>query len=210
MVKIHWIAHACFRIETTEGMVIYTDPYQIGKGEPAADLILVSHDHYDHADKKSIKNIWKDDTKLVCPKSCAAGLSKFNAKGLDPGDSIEIDGINITAVPAYNPNKAFHPKNNKWVGYIIETSGKRIYHAGDTDIIPEMENLGTLDVALLPVGDTYTMGFADAAECSKIIQPSIVVPMHDWDKDLNQFKAMVEQVASNVQVEILKGKDLDI
>lgn len=210
MVQIHWISHACFRIETNDGLIIYTDPYKIEGNNPPADLILVSHDHYDHADKSAIKNVLKGETRVICPKSCAAGLSKFNAAGLDPGESMEINGLRITAVPAYNPNKAFHPKGNKWVGFIIETGGKRIYHAGDTDVIPEMTTLGEIDVALLPVGDTYTMGFKEGVEACQKIKPKICVPMHDWDKDLTKFATMVKDGAPSVQVEILKAKDLQI
>ncbi|NVM55685.1 MAG: MBL fold metallo-hydrolase [Candidatus Helarchaeota archaeon] len=207
--KIKWITHACFQITTDDNKIIYTDPYQIKSGDPA-DIILVSHDHYDHADKKSIKTIFTDKTKVICPTSSAAKLGKFNASALDPNESTEVSGIKITTVPAYNPNKQFHPKGNNWVGFIIETGGKRIYHAGDTDVIPEMKELGEIDVALLPVGDNYTMGFSDAVEACKIIKPAVCIPMHDWNKDLNEFSRMVNEAVSSVKVEILKGKDLDI
>ena len=209
MTKIKWITHACFQIVTDDNKVIYTDPYQIKSGEPA-DIILVSHDHYDHADKGAIDTVLKDDTKVVCPNSSASKLKKYNPVGLNPNDTIDIEGVKIKAVPAYNPNKAFHPKGNNWLGFIIETGGKRIYHAGDTDVIPEMKELGDLDVALIPVGDTYTMGFADAVECCDLIKAPIIVPMHDWDKDLTQFSAMVNAKLPSVKVEILKGKDLEI
>ncbi len=210
MTRIKWLTHACFRITTNTGYVIYTDPYKIESGETPADIILASHDHFDHADGKSIKNIIQEDTVVICPKSSSSKLAKFNAKGIDPNDSLDIEGIRITAVPAYNPNKAFHPKGNKWIGFIIEVDGKRIYHAGDTDVIPEMKNVSDIDVALIPVGDTYTMGFKEAVECLNIIKPKIAVPMHDWDKDLNEFSKMVSSTDSGVKVEILKGKDLEI
>jgi L-ascorbate metabolism protein UlaG (beta-lactamase superfamily) len=210
MTTIKWIAHSCFQITTNDKKVIYTDPYQIKKGEPQGDIILVSHSHYDHLDKDSIKNILKNGTKVVCPKTCINELPSYNPIGLDPNESTEFSGIKITAVPAYNPNKKFHPKGNKWNGYVLEISGKRIYHAGDTDVIPEMKSLGNIDVALLPVGDNFTMGFSDAVEALKIIKPKTVVPMHDWNKDLNQFKDMVNKAISTVKVEILKGKNLEI
>ncbi|MHA1278212.1 MAG: MBL fold metallo-hydrolase [Candidatus Helarchaeota archaeon] len=209
MVKITWIAHSCFRINTAD-KVIYTDPYQIKGGDPA-DIILVSHDHYDHADKGSIKEIYVENkTKLICPKTSVGKLKKFDPIGLDPNESIDVEDIKILAVPAYNPNKAFHPKGNKWVGFVIETEGKRIYHAGDTDVIPEMKELGELDVALIPVGDTYTMGFSEAVEACGIIKPKICVPMHDWDKDLTEFSKMVSKDVPFVEVQILKEKDLEI
>ena len=180
------------------------------KDDEPADIILVSHDHYDHADKKSIKKILTNNTTVICPNSCAGNLKKFNAIGLGPGDSKDIDGIKIEAVRAYNPNKNFHPKKNDWLGYIFEVDGKRIYHAGDTDVIPEMNDVTNIDVALLPVGDTYTMGFADAAEACNIINPKICVPMHDWDKDLSEFQELAKEKAPEVKIEILKSKDLEI
>ncbi|NHI95000.1 MAG: MBL fold metallo-hydrolase [Candidatus Lokiarchaeota archaeon] len=209
MTKITWITHACFKIKSDSGKIIYIDPYKMGDDEPA-DIILASHDHYDHADKKSIKNVITNKSVLICPKTCTSGLSKFNAMGMGPGDSKEINGIKIQSIRSYTPNKNFHPKKNDWLGYIIEVDGKRIYHAGDTDIIPEMNEISNIDVALLPVGDTYTMGFEDAAEACAIINPKICVPMHDWDKDLNEFERLVKEKAPNVKVEILKGKDLEI
>jgi len=208
-VNIKWIAHSCFQIKTDDGMVIYTDPFKLEAGDPA-DLILISHDHYDHADMNSIKSVFSGKTKVICPKTSAGKLKKFNPIGLAPGESTNINEIGITAVPAYNQNKQFHPEANRWNGYILEISGKRLYHAGDTDVIPEMETLGPIDVAFLPVGDTYTMGFNEAVEACKIIAPSICVPMHDWDKDLKVFSNLVKKSVPSVKVEILKGKDLEI
>jgi L-ascorbate metabolism protein UlaG (beta-lactamase superfamily) len=193
------------------GKVIYTDPYQLKGPADLADLILISHDHYDHADANSIKAIFSSSkTKVICPKTCVGKLKAFNPIGLAPNESKDIEGIKITTVPAYNPNKQFHPKGNNWVGYVIEVAGKRLYHAGDTDVIPEMKTLGAIDVALLPVGDQFTMGFNDAVEACKIIKPKICVPMHDWNHDLNEFSNLVKKGAPSVKVEILKGKDLKI
>lgn len=208
--NIKWIAHSCFQIKTDNGKVIYTDPFKLEGDLEHADLILISHDHYDHADMNSIKRIFSGKTKVICPKTSAGKLKKFNPIGLAPGESETIDDIGITAVPAYNTDKQFHPEGNRWNGYIVEIAGKRLYHAGDTDVIPEMESLGPIDVAFLPVGDTYTMGFNEAVEACKIIKARIVIPMHDWDKDLNQFKTMVNKAIPIVRVEILKGKDLEI
>ena len=209
MVKITWITHACFKI-VAGGKVIYTDPYQIKGGDPA-DILLVSHDHYDHAEKGSIKEVYVEGkTKLICPKTSMGKLKNYSPTGLDPNESVIVEGINIKAVPAYNPNKAFHPKGNKWIGFIIEAEGKRVYHAGDTDVIPEMKDLGEIDVALLPVGDTYTMGFAEGVEACDIIKPKICVPMHDWDKDLTKFSGMVSKKVPSVDVQILKTKELEI
>ncbi len=211
MVVVIWITHSCFQITTDSGKIIYTDPYQIQADEEKADIILVSHDHYDHCDTGAIKKIYQEGkTKLVCPKSSERKVKNFYPMGLDPGESTEIDDVKIIAVPAYNPNKQFHPKGNNWLGYIIEASGKRIYHAGDTDVIPEMKKLGKIDIALIPVGDTYTMGFKEAVEACSIIAPTVCIPMHDWDKDLNQFREMVKKDVPSVKVEILKEKDLEL
>jgi len=208
--NIKWIAHSCFQIKTDDGTIIYTDPFKLEAGDPA-DLILISHDHYDHADANSIESVLSSKTKVICPKTSAGKLKKFNPIGLAPGESETIGEIGITAVPAYNPNKQFHPESNRWIGYILEIAGKRLYHAGDTDVIPEMETLGQIDVAFLPVGDTYTMGFNEAVEACKIIMPSIcVIPMHDWDKDLKVFSNLVKKSVPSVRVEILKNRDLEI
>ena len=207
--KIKWIGHACFQIVTDDNKVIYTDPYQISSGEPA-DIILTSHSHYDHQDKKSIKAVITENTVVICPKSDADKLKKYNPTTLNPGDSAEIAGIKITAVPAYNPVKAFHPKGNKWVGFVIEAGGKKIYHAGDTGPIPEMKELTGIDVAMIPAGGQYTMGFEDVVEVAKMIKPTILVPMHSWDKDLTPLKDMVSGAVPSVTVEILEGKELEI
>ncbi len=207
--NIKWITHSCFQIKMDNGKVIYTDPYQLKSGDPA-DLILISHDHYDHADNNSIKAVFSSKTKVICPKTSAAKLKAFNPIGLAPNESKDLEGIKITAVPAYNPNKQFHPKANNWLGYIIEVGEKRLYHAGDTDMIPEMKTLGAIDVALLPVGDQFTMGFNEAVEACKMIKPKICVPMHDWNKDLMEFSNLVKKGVPSVKVEILKGKDLKL
>jgi L-ascorbate metabolism protein UlaG (beta-lactamase superfamily) len=161
-------------------------------------------------DKKSINEVLTDNTVIVCPKSSANKLKKFNTTALDPNESTEIAGIKITAVPAYNPDKAFHPKGNKWVGYVIEAGGKKVYHAGDTGAIPEMKKLSGIDVAMIPAGGQYTMGFEDVVEVAKMIKPTILVPMHSWDKDLSPLKDMVSGAVPSVTVEILEAKDLEI
>ncbi|MHA1231664.1 MAG: MBL fold metallo-hydrolase [Candidatus Helarchaeota archaeon] len=208
--KIKWITHACFQITSNDGRVIYFDPYQITSNEKPADIILVSHDHYDHADSTSIKNVSKDGTKIYCPKSSVGKLKKFNAIGLEIGDTVDADGIKITAVRAYNVGKMFHPKKNNWLGFIVELEGKRIYHAGDTDVIDEMKDLGPIDVAMIPVGGTYTMDFKEGIEALKYIKPKICLPMHQWDHDLNEFKSMAEKEVPEVKVELIQGKIFEI
>ncbi|MHA1309322.1 MAG: MBL fold metallo-hydrolase [Candidatus Helarchaeota archaeon] len=208
--KIKWITHACFQIITKDDTVIYFDPYQIKSGEKKADLILISHDHYDHADKKSIKNILKDSTVIICPLSSQSKLKNFKTVGLDVGDTTEIKEIKVLAVRAYNIGKMFHPKKNNWLGYIVETENKRIYHAGDTDLIDEMKNLGPIDVAMIPVGDTYTMDFNQGVKSLEYIKPKICLPMHQWDHDLKEFKKMAEKENPDVKVELIEGRVLEI
>ena len=207
--KVNWIGHSCFQIISGD-RVIYFDPYEINSGEEKADIILISHDHYDHADKGSINNIIKDTTIVVCPTTSERKFKKYNTKGMNVRDKIEINGINIEAVRAYNIGKKFHPKDKNWVGYIIELEGKRIYHAGDTDFIEEMNNLGDIDVAMIPVGDTYTMNFTEGIEACKVIRPKICLPMHQWDFDLNDFKSMAKKEVPEVKVELIEGRTLEI
>ncbi len=177
---IRWLGHDSFRIEE-EGVVIYIDPYQISGG-PKADLILITHDHKDHASVEDVAKIQKDDTAIV---TIAAAAGKFTGQvqTIRPGDSVVVKNIPIQAVPAYNTNKfrspgvPFHPKEAGHVGYIITVKGLRIYHAGDTDAIPEMKDY-RCDVALLPVSGTYVMTAEEALEAVGMIQPSLVIPMH--------------------------------
>ncbi len=212
LLEIFWITHSCFKIKTSKGVVIYTDPYGIPIDEEKADIILASHDHHDHFDNGSIQNIWKNSTVLIGPSSISKKLKKFNGKGLKIGETYIKDDIKVILVPAYNITKMFHPKTSEFAGFIIEMEGKKIYHAGDTDRIPEMKNLKkeNMTVALLPVGGTYTMDFTEAVEAAADIKPTIVVPMHDWEKDLNVFKSMVGKKDNTIKVEILRDKTLKV
>lgn len=171
--KISWLGHAGFRI--TNGAVIYIDPYQI-KGGGKADIVLVSHGHFDHCSPEDIEKIRKEDTVIVAAQSAAGGLSG-DVRTLRPGDRLNVKGVEIEAVPAYNVGKSFHPKGEGNVGFIITVDQTRIYHAGDTDFIPEMKDVKA-DIVLLPVGGTYTMTAEEAAEAANAINPKTAVPMH--------------------------------
>ena len=186
--EIIWLKHAAFKIKTNDGKVIYLDPYQIPKDEEKADLIIASHEHGDHFDKKSIKNLIKDNTLIIGPASISNLLEKFKGKGLKYNEIFEWNGVKIELVPAYNikrkrpdTNQPFHPKENEWAGTILEIEGKKIYHAGDTEHIPEMKELKSknITVAMIPCGGTYTMDYQEAAEATIDIKPEIVVPMHN-------------------------------
>jgi len=204
-VFIKWLAHASFQIKA-EGKIICIDPYE-GEYAEKADLILVTHSHADHCDPSKIKKIQKNDTVIIAPKDCASMIGR-NVKTLRPEEETSVDDIKVKAVEAYNykrfrsPRNPFHPKGFG-VGYLITAEGKTIYHAGDTDFIPEMRKLGPVDVVLLPSGGTYTMDNAEAAEAAIAINPKIVMPMHRWDTNPEEFKKKVE-ASSNVKVVMLQ------
>lgn len=191
--NINWLGHASVKI--TGSKTIYIDPWRLRDTTPA-DIILVTHSHFDHYSREDIAKITKKGTVIIAPRDCAAQLK---AREVKPGDTINIDGVIIKAVPAYNIGKQFHPKNNNWVGYLITMDDRTIYHSGDTDAIPEMEKL-KMDVAFLPIGGTYTMDAREAAEVANKINPGIAIPIHyDSKKDAQKFKELCK-----CRVEILK------
>jgi len=170
---IHWLGHDTFKIVGEQ--VIYTDPFKIKKKD-TADIILITHEHYDHCSPEDVKMLQGPDTVIVATPDCAKKLIG-EVKTVKPGDKINIKGIEIEAVSAYNTNKKFHPKTNNWVGYIFTVKGQRIYIAGDTDYIPEMKNYKA-DIALLPVSGTYVMTADEAIKAALDIKPKVAIPMH--------------------------------
>ncbi|WP_419174343.1 MBL fold metallo-hydrolase [Desulfosediminicola sp.] len=173
--SITWLGHDGFMIrDDTRTIVI--DPYQISGGEPA-DIILITHDHYDHCSPEDIAKIQDDSTIIVTEAASAKKLSG-DIRVMQPGDSLELNGVTIEAVPAYNINKKFHPKKNNWLGFVITVGGCRIYHAGDTDLIDEMADLKKIDIALLPVSGTYVMTAEEAVAAAMLIKPQVAIPMH--------------------------------
>lgn len=174
MTNIHWLGHDTFKI--TGEKIIYTDPFQITKRDKA-DIILITHEHFDHCSPEDVKKIQGKDTIIVTTKDCAAKLSG-NIKIIQPTDKIKIHNIEIEAVPAYNINKQFHPKEKGWVGYIFKINGERIYLAGDTDRISEMKTFKNIDIALLPVSGKYVMTASEAVEAALDIKPKLAIPMH--------------------------------
>ena len=171
--KISWLGHDGFRIDA--GRTIYFDPYQIAGG-PVADLILVSHEHFDHCSPEDIQKIQGAKTIIVTEKDCAKKLSG-DIRVIKPGDVLDLADIHIEAVPSYNTDKDFHPKKKGWLGFVVETEGVRVYHAGDSDFIPEMKHL-KVDIALLPVSGTYVMTAEQAVKAALAISPKVAIPMH--------------------------------
>ncbi len=177
---IHWLGHDSFRIEAG-GKVIYIDPWQI-KGGPNADIILITHDHFDHCSPDDVAKIRGKKTAILAPKAAASNLPQ-PVTVVKPGDALKVEGIEIKAVPAYNLNKfkspgvPFHPKEAGHVGYVFTVSGVTIYHTGDSDNIPEMSSIKT-DIVLLPVSGTYVMTDEEAAAAADKIRPRLAIPMH--------------------------------
>ncbi|MBM3303504.1 MAG: MBL fold metallo-hydrolase [Candidatus Aenigmarchaeota archaeon] len=173
-IEIQHIGHSGFRI-MHESKAICIDPFKAPKGGPA-DIILITHEHFDHCDEDSVERLRKESTTIIGPAGVKAKLQGVTV--ISAGGQKVIGDIAIEAVPAYNRNKPYHPKG-LGVGYVITIDGRRIYHAGDTDRIPEMKSLGSIDIALLPVSGTYTMTAEEAAAAAnEDIRPKAAVPMH--------------------------------
>jgi L-ascorbate metabolism protein UlaG (beta-lactamase superfamily) len=196
--NVDFLGHASFRIKGSK--ILYVDPFQLGSGEPA-DIILITHSHFDHLSLEDVKKIAGKNTVVVCSKDCVEKVKPLVGKviGLDPSETTKVGEVLIESVPAYNIDKEYHPRANNWNGYVFTLDGVRYYHPGDTDKIPEMEDVRT-DVAFLPVGGTYTMDCDQAAEAVDLINPTFAVPMHygsivGSDSDAERFAELVGERA---------------
>ncbi len=222
---IHWLGHDSFKIIAGE-KIIYTDPFKIKKRD-TADIIFITHEHYDHCSPEDVKKVQGNDTVIVATHDCAMKLSG-DVRTVKPGDKFTVKGIDIEAVPSYNTNKQFHPREKGWVGYIftlgksatdkipdrvkedtsltgVTLEGQRIYIAGDTDYIPEMKAFKA-DIALLPVSGTVVMTAEEAVKAALDIKPDIAIPMHynsivGTEDDAKKF---AQGLKGKIEVKILK------
>ena len=204
-VKVHWANHATVMLEGSS--IVYIDPYTRAMAGDyyQADIILVTHPHFDHFDPEAIRRLSMEDTVLLAKEGCDIGDFDFEARLMNPGDDEEVGDVEVRGVEAYNdhrfrnPGEPFHDKGD-CMGVVVKMDGKTFYHASDTDLIDEMNNLKSmdLDIAFLPIGGTYTMDVEEAVEAVERIEPEKVVPIHynmidGTEADVERFKRMVEQ-----------------
>ncbi|NTW35543.1 MAG: MBL fold metallo-hydrolase [Syntrophobacteraceae bacterium] len=199
--RIHWLGHDCIRLDGS--VVVCIDPYQLTASHPA-DLILITHEHFDHCSPEDIAKVIKPDSVIITDAASARKL-KGDVRVVAPGDRLNVKGIDIEVHPAYNTNKDFHPKKAGMLSFVVTLDGVRYYHCGDTDVIPEMKDL-QVDVAFLAVSGTYVMTAEEAVEAARTIKPKVAIPMHygaivGSDDDAARFKKALE---GEIDVVILK------
>ena len=178
--NIEVLYHSSIKINKEK--TIYIDPFKIDRNYNDADIVFITHDHFDHYSEEDIDKVINENTTIIIPeelltKILRKGINKNAIITVEPNKKYIVQGIKFETIPAYNTNKTFHPKENDWIGYIIMLDGIRYYIAGDTDITEENKKV-KCDVAFVPVGGTYTMDFKEAAQLINEIQPKIAVPTH--------------------------------
>lgn len=225
LISIKWFPPSWFYIKT-ENRVIYIDPAYLKtyfkdypekiefstwpdeidglpeKDLEKADLILITHHHKDHCKHVTVNRLKNDKTVILAPEICTKEIGE-DIKVIKPDEELDFEDIKIKVVDAYNTpeghsTKKFH-KKGEGVGYLIKVEGKTIYHAGDTDFIPEMKEFANIDMALVPIGGTFTMDIEEAVDVVLAIKPKVVIPMHMKDADPEEFKKLVEE-KSDVKV----------
>jgi L-ascorbate metabolism protein UlaG (beta-lactamase superfamily) len=212
-VDLKWLGHSGFLIENSK--VIYIDPYKIGEDLPKADLILITHSHYDHCSVEDLGKIVKEGTRIVVTADSQSKILRFNVpiriEVVEANQELDFGSVKISVVPAYNIDKSFHKKEDGLVGYLIKMNNVVIYHAGDTDLIPEMQKLtghssrDKIFVALLPVGGRFTMTAEEAAEAVKVIKPTVSIPMHygsiiGSEEDAEEFRDLCKEEGFRVEI----------
>lgn len=181
-INFSWLGHASLLVEYAE-KCMYIDPYNIGRARPDADYVLITHDHYDHLSIEDIDTISTDDTIIVAPEGCRDKLEDLpgTLHIIRSGQEKDLPDFSIHAIPAYNTNKKFHPKENGWVGYVLVCDKTTVYVAGDTDLTEEIKALAEdhdIDVAFLPVSGTYVMTPQEAAKAAQALKAKRLVPVH--------------------------------
>ena len=208
--NIELIAQSAIRIKNQDNKVIYFDPFKLGVNyNNDADLIYITHSHFDHFSPEDILKIKKEETKIIAPEDLREQIEKIgfdesNVLLVKPNNDYNIENIEFSTIPAYNINKDFHKKEFNWVGYIVNIDGERIYVAGDTDNTEEARNV-KCDIACIPIGGTYTMTYEEAADLINTIRPKVAIPTHyktivGTAQDAQEFK---ERIAENIEVIIL-------
>ena len=197
--QVQVLTHSSIRI-TDDSHVIYADPYDIREAINDADYIFVTHSHYDHYSVEDINKKINNDTVIIAPKSMEEQVLQDYPNNkhcfILPKESINIGDIQITATCAYNVNKAFHPRGNNWVGYLITIGNETVYIAGDTDFNDDLKDI-KCDIALIPVGGTYTCDYKSAAELVNNIKPKVAIPTHygsvvGKEEDARKFCELVD------------------
>jgi len=214
-IEIKWLGHSGFLIKNSK--VIYIDPYNIKDDSEKADIIFITHSHHDHCSLPDLQKIVKEGTRIVVTVDCQSKIARFETpvkiELVEPGHEVSFNGLKFIGVSAYNIDKDFHPKEEGWVGYVIKMDDVVIYHAGDTDLIPEMQKLtgfkqpGKEFVALLPVGGRFTMSAEEAAGAAELIKPTLAIPMHYGsiigdESDAKEFVELCEE--AGIKAEILE------
>ena len=178
---IHWLGHDSFRLDGST--TIYIDPWKLPPDPPAADGVLVTHDHYDHLSAEDIELIARPQTVIIGPEAVAKKLEQDTAIVVTAGETFQCASALVTAVPAYNvdkfrkPGVPYHPKEAGYLGYVVELDGFRVYHSGDTDVLADVE----CDVALIPVSGTFVMTADEAVDACQRLRAKTIVPMHYAD-----------------------------
>ena len=197
--RIEWLGHATVLIQGEKTVMI--DPWKVSSREPV-DLVLVTHSHFDHCSPEDVAKVRGPRTEVVAPADAAAKLGA-GVKTILPGEALDVAGVRIEAVPAYNIDKAFHPREDRWVGYVVTMGGERVYVAGDTDRTEELSSVKA-DVAVLPIGGTYTMNAEEAAEAANAMGASLTIPVHFGDVVGSEADARRFEAACDVPVKVLR------